>query len=99
MLYAINATDKPNSIDLRRATRAKHLEYVNVLVDTGRVALAGPFPSIDSPDPGPAGFSGSLIVAEFESLEAAEQWAMHDPYSIAGLFTNVSVKPFVKVKP
>ena len=99
MLYAINATDKPNSIELRRATRTKHLEYVNALVDAGRVALAGPYPSIDSPDPGPAGFAGSLIVAEFDSLEAAEQWVDHDPYSIAGVFMSVSVKPFVKVKP
>jgi uncharacterized protein YciI len=99
MLYAIIATDIPNSLDLRRSTRPKHLEYLKGLIDAGRVEIAGPHPAIDSPDPGPAGFSGSLIIAEFASLEAAQQWAAKDPYAVAGVFGDVVVKPFLRVTP
>lgn len=99
MLYAIVATDVPNSIALRAASRPRHLEYVRRLVDEGRILLAGPFPAIDSPDPGPAGMSGSLIVAEFESMRDAEDWVQNDPYSREGVFQSVTVKPFLKVYP
>jgi len=99
MYYAILANDSPDSSAKRAATRARHLEYVGVLVDAGRILLAGPHPAIDSPDPGPAGMSGSLIVAEFESLEAARCWAEQDPYSLEGVFETVDVKPFLKVVP
>lgn len=99
MLYAIIATDAPDSVELRRDTRSRHLEYLKVLLDAGRVVLAGPHPRIDSPEPGPDGFSGSLIVAEFESLEAAEAWAANDPYALEGVFEDVQVKPFLQVAP
>lgn len=99
MLYAIIATDTHDSVERRRATRSRHLAYLQALIDNGRVVLAGPHPRIDSPDPGPAGFSGSLIVAEFDSWEAAKDWAMHDPYLLEGVFEEVQVKPFVQVAP
>lgn len=99
MLYAIIATDVEDSVALRAATREKHIAYLKELLDAGRVVMAGPHPAIDSPDPGPAGFSGSLIVAEFDSLEDAEAWAQADPYLAAGVFDNVVVKPFLKVAP
>ena len=76
-----------------------HLERIKALQDEGRLILAGPHPAIDSPDPGPAGFSGSLIVAEFESLDAAQTWADADPYATSGVFAKVTVKPFKKVMP
>lgn len=99
MLYAIIAADGPASSELRGKTRSRHLEYLQSLADEGRVVLAGPHPSIDSPDPGPAGFSGSLIVAEFDSLESARAWAANDPYALEGVFERVEVKPFLQVTP
>ncbi|MDD5388666.1 MAG: YciI family protein [Gallionellaceae bacterium] len=99
MFYAIVAEDVPDSLEKRLAARPDHLARLNQLKDDGRLLLAGPFPAIDSPDPGPAGFSGSLIVAAFESLEAAQTWAAADPYVAAGVYAQVSVKPFKKVLP
>ncbi len=99
MLYAIVAEDRPDSLSARLAARPAHLERLKTLQEEGRLILAGPFPAIDSPDPGPAGFSGSLIVAEFASLDAAQTWANADPYVIAGVYSKVSVKPFKKVFP
>lgn len=99
MLYAIMAQDVDHSLEKRLSARPAHLERLNALKDSGRLVLAGPFPAIDSIDPGPAGFSGSLIVAEFESLDAAKTWADADPYIEAGVYANVSIKPFKKVLP
>ena len=99
MLYAIIATDITHSASLRAAARANHLAYVDELRADGRLLLAGPHPAIDGPDPGPAGMTGSLIVAEFDSLEAATAWAQGDPYCRAGVFEGVVIKPFVKVLP
>ncbi|MEN6586931.1 MAG: YciI family protein [Sulfuricella sp.] len=99
MLYAIYGEDVPDSLDQRLAARPAHLARLNELQNNGRLILAGPFPAIDCPDPGPAGFSGSLIVAEFESLPAAQTWADSDPYVAAGVYANVSVKPFKRVLP
>lgn len=99
MLYAIIATDAPNSLEGRMATRPAHLARLEQLKTQGRLVLAGPHPAIDSNDPGTAGFSGSLVVAEFDSLEAAEQWAAADPYKAAGVYSAVVVKPFKKVLP
>jgi uncharacterized protein len=99
MLYAIIGEDNPGSLDKRLAVRPAHLERIKGLQSEGRLILAGPFPAIDSPDPGPAGFSGSLIVAEFESLSAAQAWAGADPYATQGVFAGVTVKPFRKVLP
>lgn len=97
--YAIVGEDAPGSLDRRLAARPDHLDRLNRLKDEGRLLLAGPFPAIDSPDPGPAGFSGSLIVAAFDSLEAARAWADADPYVAAGVYANVTVKPFKRVLP
>ena len=99
MWYAIFAEDVPDSLPKRLAARPAHLERLHALTEAGRLLLAGPLPAIDSPDPGPAGFSGSLIVAEFESLEAAEAWAAADPYVAAGVYARVSVRPFKKTLP
>jgi uncharacterized protein YciI len=99
MWYAIVAEDKPNSLDKRLSTRPEHLARLQDLQNTGRLLLAGPFPAIDSTDPGPAGYSGSLIVAEFSSLEEAQQWANKDPFVINGVYSQVSVKPFRKTLP
>lgn len=99
MLYVINGEDAPNSLEKRMMVRLAHLERIKALQNEGRLVLAGPYPSIDNPDPGPAGFSGSLIVAEFASLEAAQSWAQLDPYVIAGVFSKMTVKPFKKVLP
>ena len=99
MLYAINGEDVPDSLGKRMTVRPEHLKRIQVLQDEGRLVLAGPYPAIDSQDPGPAGFSGSLIVAEFESLEAAQTWANADPYVSAGVYQKVTVKPFKKVLP
>jgi len=99
MLYAIIGDDAPDSLEKRLAVRPAHLARLDALQQDGRLTLAGPFPAIDSPNPGPAGFSGSLIVAEFESLEAARTWAEADPYVLAGVFERVTVKPFKKVLP
>ena len=99
MLYAIIAQDVKNSLQDRLAARPKHVERLTALQDQGRLILAGPHPAIDSEDPGEAGFSGSLIVAEFESLVEAKAWADADPYVAAGVYASVSVKPFKKVFP
>jgi hypothetical protein len=97
MLYAIIAQDVENSLEKRLEARPAHLERLQALQQQGRVLLAGPHPAIDAADPGPAGFSGSLIVAEFDSLEAAQAWADADPYVAAGVYAQVMVKPFKKV--
>ncbi len=99
MLYAIVAEDVANSADRRKAARPAHMKRMEQLIADGRVVLAGPIPAIDSPDPGPAGFTGSLIVAEFDSLEDAQAWIDADPYVTEGVFKTVSVRPFVKVLP
>ena len=99
MLYAIVGQDVPDSLAARLAARPAHVERLKTLQEQGRMILAGPFPAIDSPDPGPAGFSGSLIVAEFASLEAAQAWAAADPYVTAGVYGSVSVKPFKQTMP
>ncbi|GHD63522.1 YciI family protein [Jeongeupia chitinilytica] len=98
-LYAIIATDRADSLADRLAARPAHLARLEALKNEGRLVLAGPFPAIDATDPGPAGFSGSLIVAEFESLEAARSWADADPYRTAGVYASVVVKPFKHVLP
>ena len=99
MFYAIRGTDVAASLDKRKANRAAHLARLELLRDAGRLLLAGPFPAIDCEDPGPAGFTGSLIVAEFDTLEDARTWAQADPYVSAGVFTTVDVQPFRKVMP
>lgn len=99
MWYAIIAEDTPNSLEKRMQARPAHLARLTALQDAGRLQLAGPFPTIDSNDPGPAGFSGSLIVAEFDSLELAQTWAEADPYVEAGVYQQVTVKPFRKHYP
>ena len=99
MFYAIISQDKADSLEKRLSVRPAHLERLNQLKDEGRLLIAGPHPAIDSEDPGPAGFTGSLVVAEFESLQAAEQWAAEDPYIEADVYESVTVKPFKKVLP
>ena len=99
MWYAIIGKDYPDSLEKRLQHRPAHLERLRALTDAGRIAIAGPFPQIDSDDPGPAGYSGSLIVAEFESLEEAQSWADQDPYLLNGVYQSVDVKPFKKVLP
>lgn len=99
MLYAIIAEDIANSLDNRLAARPDHLKRLETLQADGRLILAGPHPAIDSNDPGSSGFTGSLIVAEFNSLEDAIAWAEADPYKAAGVYQNVTVKPFKKVFP
>ncbi len=99
MWYAIMAEDTPGSLEKRLANRPAHLARLQALQAEGRLLLAGPFPAIDSADPGPAGFSGSLIVAEFDHLEAAQAWADADPFVAADVYGNVTVKPFRKTLP
>ena len=99
MLYAIIGEDVPGSLENRLAARPAHLERLKALQDEGRMIVAGPCPAIDSPDPGPAGFTGSLIVAEFPSQEDAKAWADADPYVAAGVYAKVTIKPFKKVFP
>jgi uncharacterized protein YciI len=99
MLYMIVAEDVKNSLEKRLAARPAHLARLTELQNQGRLLLAGPFPAIDSVDPGPAGFTGSLIVAEFANLAAAKTWAEADPYISAGVYANVTVKPFRKTLP
>lgn len=99
MWFAIIAEDHPGSLDKRLAARPEHLARLNALLDEGRLLLAGPFPAIESENPGPAGFTGSMIVAEFPSLAEAEAWAGADPYVAAGVYAKVSVKPFRKTLP
>lgn len=99
MLYAILGRDTPNSLEKRLSVRPAHLERLNAMLAEGRLILAGPLPAIDSADPGPAGFQGSLMVVEFPSLEEATAWANADPYVAAGVFAAVEVYPFRKVLP
>jgi hypothetical protein len=99
MLYAIMCEDVDNSLPLRQAARPAHLERIQQLVDDGRLVAAGPHPALDTEDPGSAGFTGSLIIAEFDSLEAARNWADSDPYVAAGVFRQVVVKPYKRVLP
>ena len=99
MWYAIVGTDITDSLARRQPARPAHLERLNRLRNDGRLLLAGPFPAIDAEDPGVAGFSGSLIVAEFDDLDAAKTWAAADPYVAAGVYARVDVRPFRKVLP
>ena len=99
MYYAMIGEDAPDSLEARMAARPEHLARLNALKDQGRLLIAGPCPAIDSPDPGPAGFSGSLVVAEFPSLAEAEAWLAADPYVTEGVFARTTVKPFKKVLP
>ena len=99
MLYAIIATDVEHSAELRKQHRPDHLARLHALRDAGRLVLAGPFLAVDAADPGPAGATGSLIVAEFADLNAAQQWADSDPFRHNGVYASVSVKPFRQVLP
>ena len=99
MWYAITGTDNDDSLARRQSVRPAHLERLQRLLDEGRLLLAGPFPRIDAEDPGPAGFSGSIVIAEFGSLEEARAWADADPYVEAGVYERVDVRPFRKVLP
>ena len=99
MLYAIQSDDVENSAPLRAKARPEHLARLEALCDAGRLVIAGPCPAIDSNDPGPAGFTGSLVIAEFDSLENARQWADADPFVAAGVYRSVVVKPFKRVLP
>lgn len=99
MLFAIIAEDVADSAPRRAAVRPQHLARLKELMDAGRLVIAGPHPAIDNPEPGPAGFTGSLIVAEFESLRAAREWAETDPFVTSGVYANVQVKPFKQVLP
>ena len=99
MWYVIYSNDRDNSLQARMDARPAHLARVNSLLAEGRILLAGPRPAIDSPDPGPAGFQGSLIVASFDSLEEAREWAETDPYVEAGVYESVEVTPFIRVLP
>ncbi len=99
MYYAIISQDIENSLEKRLAARPDHLKRLEALQAEGRLLIAGPHPAIDSEDPGPAGFTGSLVIAEFESLAAAQVWADDDPYIHAGVYAEVTVKPFKKVFP
>ena len=99
MYYAIMGTDVENSLERRLSVRPEHLARMQALLDEGRLLLAGPLPAIDAEDPGPAGFTGSLIVAEFDSLEDAQRWIDDDPYVRAGVFAHYEVKPFRQTLP
>ena len=99
MFYLIYSEDVDNSLEKRLSVRDKHLARLSDLQNEGRLLVAGPCPAIDSNDPGAAGFTGSLVVAEFESIEAAREWAAADPYVAAGIYENTIVKPFKKVFP
>jgi hypothetical protein len=99
MLYAIISADIENSLSLRQQARPEHLARLEKLKEQGRLVLAGPHPAIDTQDPGDAGFSGSLVVAEFPDLQAAQNWANQDPYLAAGVYQHVVVKPFKRVLP
>lgn len=99
MWYAITGIDVGNSLDKRKGARPAHLARLQKLLEEGRLLLAGPFPAIDAEDPGPAGFSGSLIIAEFDDLDAAKAWADADPYRTAGVYKEVTVRPFRQTLP
>ncbi len=99
MWYAVISEDHEGTLDKRLAARPAHVARLTALRDEGRLLIAGPHPAVDSPDPGPAGFTGSLVVVEFDSLEDAQAWANKDPYIAAGVYANVTVKPFNLVLP
>jgi len=99
MLYVIVGRDAPGALEIRKRVRARHLERIGKLADAGRVAIAGPCPVEDSPEPSPAGFTGSVIIAEFDSLHAAREWVADDPYVTDGVFESWEVRPFIKVLP
>lgn len=99
MLYAIIGQDVPNSLELRKNARPEHVARLQAMQEEGRLMMAGPFPAVDANDPGAAGFTGSLIVAEFPTLSDAQAWANLDPYLAAGVYQQVSVKPFKKTFP
>jgi len=99
MYYAIIGTDQEDSLEARMNARPEHLKRLEILKDEGRLLLAGPFPAIDSEDPGPTGFTGSLIVAEFPDLSSAKAWANQDPYALTGVYAGVTITPFKKVLP
>jgi uncharacterized protein YciI len=99
MWYVIHATDVENSLEARMQARPAHIERVRELIGQGRLLLAGPMPNIDAEDPGPAGFSGSTIIASFDSLADAQEWANTDPYVEAGVYDYVDVRPFIKALP
>ena len=99
MWYVIHASDREDSLEARTEARPAHLERVKALIDQGRLLVAGPMPNIDSSEPGSAGFSGSTIIAEFDSLDDAREWAGNDPYVDAGVYAYVDVRPFIKALP
>ena len=99
MWYAIISEDHEGTLDQRLTARPEHVARLTALRDEGRLLIAGPHPAVDSPDPGPAGFTGSLVVVDFDSLEDAKAWANEDPYIAAGVYSNVTVKPFNLVLP
>ena len=99
MWYVIHASDREDSLEARLEARPAHIERLQALIEQGRLLVAGPMPNIDSPDPGPAGFSGSTGIAEFDSLDDARQWAGDDPYVAAGVYEYVDVRPFIKALP
>jgi len=99
MWYVIHSLDREDSLDARLSVQAEHRARLHELVDQGRLLVAGPMPNIDSEDPGPAGYSGSTIIAEFDSLEDAREWAGDDPYVEAGVYESVDVRPFIRVMP
>ncbi len=99
MLYVIIGEDRPNSLSARMDARPAHLERIQALVNEGRLIIGGPMPAIDSENPGEDGFQGSVIIAEFASLEDAETWAFSDPYQLEGIFETLSVRPFKQVLP
>ena len=99
MWYVIFSQDVENSLERRLSVREKHLERLTLLQNEGRLLVAGPMPAIDSENPGEAGFTGSTVIAEFDSLDAAKEWANNDPYIDAGVYANIIVKPFKKVLP
>lgn len=99
MWYAVISEDHDGTLDKRLSVRPEHVARLEALRDEGRLLVAGPHPAIDSPDPGPAGFTGSLVIVDFPSLEAAREWANDDPYLSAGVYSRVTVKPFNRVLP
>jgi uncharacterized protein YciI len=99
MLYVITGKESPQGLEIRKRVRPAHLVRARALVEEGRLVIGGPCPAVDSPDPGPAGFSGSVIIAEFASLTEARAWIEADPYVTAGVFESFDVRPFVQVLP
>ena len=99
MWYAVISEDHPETLEKRLQARPAHVARLKALCDEGRLLIAGPHPAVDSPDPGPAGFTGSLVVVDFESLQDAQAWADDDPYIDAGVYGTVTVKPFVRALP